>query len=180
MNNLNNSNGMEIKMEKSSGVSARIPALMVNNDLVKTGSVTSSEKPNITVSKMGMESFLSNPKIKKDKRIEIDNSMLSKLIDTCVEDLTIARKLNIDGIPTNIEFIDRFDTRNKILFFKYTIKEINSILGTDEESLNDFFSSFLYNNISNYSLELFGGVPSYLPIMVIDSISDKGIKITLM
>ena len=70
---------MEIKMEKSSGVSARIPALMVNNDLVKTGSVTSSEKQNITVSKMGMESFLSNPKIKKDKRIEIDNSMLSIL-----------------------------------------------------------------------------------------------------
>jgi hypothetical protein len=171
---------MEIKMEQSSGISARIPTLRAGVDLVKTGNVTSSEKQNVTVSKMGMENFLSNPKIKKDKNIEIDNQMLSKLIDKCVEDLSTPRKFNINGIPTNISFIDRFDARNKILFFNHTVNEINSILSTDEESLNDFFSSFLYNNISNYSLELFSGVPSYLPIMVIDSISDKGIKITLM
>lgn len=143
----------------------------------RTGQVTMSNNSGIKVSSIGMEKHLTDTKPEKAKLIEIDNINLEKLVLKCVEDLKAPRLMTFKGAPTNIEFITKFDPRLTSIFFKYSIDDINRLIGANEETLADFFSSFFYTNLSKYSLELFNAIPSLLPLMTIETLSDNGIRI---
>ena len=144
----------------------------------KTGVVSPIQGQNgIKISSIGMEKHLTDTKPKKVDLIEIDNIGLEQLVLKCVDDLKTPRLMNFKGTPTQIEFITKFDPRLTSIFFKYNIDDINRIIGVNEETLADFFSSFFYTNLNKYSLELFSAIPSLLPLMTIETLSDNGIRI---
>lgn len=143
----------------------------------KTGTTTPIGGSGIKVSSLGMENHITDAKPKKQALIEIDNIQLSQLIEKCVEDLKTPRIFNIKGTPTQVEFISKFDSRLTSIFFNFEVKELNSMIGLNEETLADFFSSFFYTNLNKYSIELFNGIPILLPIMTIETLSEKGVRV---
>ena len=166
-----------IKMETKSSEPIKInPSAGLQTPSIRTGQLN-NKGPELKVSSIGMEKHLVDAKPKKANLIEIDVIQLDKLITLCVEDLKNPRLFTIDGKQETIIFVDKYDDRNKIILFNYDINKINKMLNTNEETLSDFFSSFFYTNLNNYSLSEFKGIPSILPLMTIDTASEKGIKI---
>lgn len=164
----------EIKMETKEPIRINTG---LTTPIVKTGQVTNAPDERIKIVSLGMEKHLTDAKPKKPNLIEIDSIQLSQLITKCVEDLKTPRLLKVNNVPQNVEFVSKFDERLSSIFFNFNINEINRMLGFNEETLADFFSSFFYTNLNLYSKELYNAIPSLLPLMTIETLSDKGIRI---
>lgn len=166
----------EIKMGTKEPIRINVGLSTPTVVTTKTGTTT-NVAPGIKVSSLGMENHITDAKPKKQALIEIDNIQLAQLIEKCVEDLKTPRIFTIKGTPTQVEFISKFDARLTSIFFNFEVRELNNMIGLNEETLADFFSSFFYTNLNKYSIELFNGIPILLPIMTIETLSEKGVRV---
>lgn len=102
----------------------------------------------------------------KDTLIPIDKKKFLRLIEICIEDLSVPRKLKINKQEKTIEFIKSYNSSHRVLEFNYSINEINSMLGSNDSDLSDFFTSFFISNINTYVKNEFNGRPENIPIFM--------------
>lgn len=102
----------------------------------------------------------------KEPLIQIDKKKFLRLIEICIEDLSVPRKLKINKMDRNIEFIKSYNSGYRMLEFNFSIQEINSMLGSADVDLSDFFTSFFISNVNTYVKNEFNGRPENLPIFM--------------
>lgn len=101
-------------------------------------------------------------------RIELTLEITNRILQLVVDDLSIPRKMLVNGKEEVIIFVKEYNPKNKILKFNYGIQDINKILNLEEKDLTDFFLTFLFKNIRNYVKNEWGAQLESLPIISVD------------
>lgn len=131
---------------------------------------------------VGLGMVTKNDSVQEEKKlplIELTNEMVDELIQIAVDDLSAPRILNVNGSPITVRFIKEYNPRTRYIIFEHSIKEINSFLQINEEDLSEFFSTFLFSNITKYIKNKWQSRPEKLPILSFEEVGDSKMGILI-
>lgn len=164
---------MEIKMGTRS-LDGNISSM--ETKVIHTGNRTPIQ---MTVTKVGMEQFITEKKEEKHESIEINKLKCIELLKLCAEDLSNPRKIIINGLEEIVNIISLFDSRNLIFSFTKDIAYINEAFKVNEKDLSDFLSNFFFTNINTYCWNLYNAYPSLLPMISVESVQGNRVIVNI-